>query len=341
MGQAAASDARNAVASRATEVVLERSGLRGPQTQHGAANRASNGAGARRGAPNNVIEGLASQASRQVFQAAAGSDLSRQTFEVAAAALVPIAANGYPRALRSTLAIRNEMLRKHRGDPFAAVSEVMAQDENLVEEAKEFLLVLVPYVGIPAGAVYPLWKQLRRACLVAALFGHDLQDPGVQTRILYAVAGTRAGASLAKAGLQKAAEVLWQIFARKAGLSKVAKMVPVGKVLTAFAELEGKSNQCMVEEFEGGGADVAEAAYGAVLDAEPTSADFVDLLREVGEQSLGQVVARGLEVAQEIARRDQQGNLAGVVQLANDFAQQRREARRERRDKMWAQMLTR
>jgi len=226
------------------------------------------------------------------------NQVSKLAFENTISSLVLVAGNGYPRALRSTLAIRNELLRRHHGDVEAAAQEVVNDSPTFIAEARQYLMVLVPEIGIPAMIVIALWSQLRKACLVAALFGHDLTNPDVQVRILYASAGSKVGASIAKAGLVKATEFLWAKVVAKAGLGSMAHMVPATAIVLALADIQDRVDQGVIEEFREGRRYLLESHYRPVLDAEPSFLDFMDLIREIGTQSLSETIAKGTELAQ-------------------------------------------
>merc|ERR1712194_243454 len=159
--------------------------------------------------------------------------------------------------------------------------------------------------GIPATIVNALWSQLRTACLVAALHGHDLRDPDVQVRVLHAAAGSKVGASLARAGLIKATEVLWEKVAARAGLQSIARMVPATAMVLAMADIQDRGSQGMIEEFREGRKYLLESHYRPVLDAEPSLMDFMDLIREIGAQSLTQAIAKGSELTQNAEEQAQ------------------------------------
>ncbi|CAK0869753.1 unnamed protein product, partial [Prorocentrum cordatum] len=205
-----------------------------------------------------------------------------EAFEAAAAALVPIAGSGYPAAIRSTLSVRNELLRKHLGNVEAAVREALDKEAEFAAEARCFLLVLVPDVGIPAAVAYSLWRQLRVACLLASLHGHDLRSPAVQARVLCAACGAQA---------------LWGQVARRVPGARALGALPVVGVVLALGQIRDMGADGMVREFQGGRAYLPPSAYSAELDPEPSLEGLLDLVREVGGQTLAQVADRGAALA--------------------------------------------
>ncbi|CAJ1356174.1 unnamed protein product [Effrenium voratum] len=202
-------------------------------------------------------------------------ELAQEVFLHATQALLLLAANGYPRAVRSTAARRNAELRRARGDQEAAAQ--LALEEDTTEEVKEFLLRLVPYFGLPAAVVYPLWKLLRKICLVASIFGHDLQQEAVQAAVLLAAAGLHS-AEAAQPRLEKALQALWKRLARGA-----VRAVPVGTVLGALVDLQGQAGELILAHFRKGS---KQQDYSAPLDPEPTLADFLQMLQQTGRQTL-------------------------------------------------------
>lgn len=214
--------------------------------------------------------------------------MAEQAFLKVAKQLVLLAVDGYPKALQSSISKRNKLLVKTNGDPEAAIQKVLnpSMDKSLQEEVKEFLLVLIPYVGVPAAIIYPLWKQLRRACVIASIYGHDLQSESVQSRILYDVAGVKAGSVAAIKVLEKAAQGLWVALA-----GPKAKIIPVGKICSSLADIEGKANKVMVDDFRQGAKEVTEEEYTAEIDEEPTLQEMAAVLKEKGQQTWDQVIS--------------------------------------------------
>lgn len=251
--------------------------------------------------------------------AAAGeaAEVGQEAFMNAAKALVAIAITGYPRAIVSTRSKRNSLLRRHFGDAEAAAREVMAKNCSFKDEAKHYLLALVPGVGIPAAVVYPLWIRLRRVCLVAALFGHDLQDDAVQAKIMYAAAGIEGGfqGHMANNTLQAAVQAVW-----RATAGPVTKFLPVGAVVGMFVGIEGRINEAVLRAFQDG-PGVTEVEYLLTLDQAPTMNEFMQLIKDGGVVTMEQVVIEGAKRA-GVNRAEEIGALAAAKQAASHLAMQ-------------------
>merc|ERR1712194_615273 len=99
--------------------------------------------------------------------------VNQENFEAGLEKLLELAINGYPRALQTIAARRNECLRRFKGDQDAAVDDAKDANNTWAQEAKETLFGIIPGIGLPLVLVRPIWKMLRRACLIAALLGHD------------------------------------------------------------------------------------------------------------------------------------------------------------------------
>ncbi|CAE7385978.1 unnamed protein product [Symbiodinium pilosum] len=175
----------------------------------------------------------------------------------------------------AALVTRNAALRCHGGDAEKAATDAFAEDST--EELQERLLRLVPVVGLPASVLYPLWRLLRRTCLVASLFGHDLQQEAVLAQVL-AAAGGLGSVPAAERRVETMAKALWQQMA-----GRWAKALPVASLITQILDLQGKGEQLVIQLFrEGPGVQ----DFSRELDAEPTLADVLQLLRDTGRQTL-------------------------------------------------------
>ncbi|CAE7577492.1 unnamed protein product [Symbiodinium natans] len=202
-------------------------------------------------------------------------EVGAEVFVQTVQALVALAAFGHPRAIRSTPARRNSALRQHKGDPEKAAAEAIEEDDSA--ELHERLLRLVPVIGLPASLLYPLWTLLRRTCLVASLFGHDLQQEAVLAEVLVA-AGGLGTVPAAERRLEIAAKAFWQ---RIAG--RWAKSLPVATLLSEILDVQGNAAKLVLQHFRNG-PGVQDFSQG--LDPEPTMADILQLLRDTGRQTL-------------------------------------------------------
>lgn len=201
--------------------------------------------------------------------------VTKENFEKAILKLLRLAIEGYPKALRSTPARRNEMLRRYNGNQEACVEEVKSASANMTEESKTWLLGLVPYIGLPATLLYPSWTMLRRVCLMASLFGLDLSLDRTQAKILHAFAGLR-GVPAAEFTVEFAVQAVWTTFA-----GPVAGMVPVGTLVSKVANVEGHVVDMVGRDtFGQDQRQLAAEEYQDELDPEPTLKDYADLAME-------------------------------------------------------------
>ncbi|CAK0869750.1 unnamed protein product, partial [Prorocentrum cordatum] len=118
----------------------------------------------------------------------------------------------------------------------------------------------------------------------------DLEGPAERTL-------SKAAASLARAGLAGAAEALWGQVARRVPGARALGALPVVGVVLALGQIRDMGADGMVREFQGGRAYLPPSAYSAELDPEPSLEGLLDLVREVGGQTLAQVADRGAALA--------------------------------------------
>eukprot|EP00928_Gymnodinium_smaydae_P006506 TRINITY_DN12310_c0_g1_i1.p1 TRINITY_DN12310_c0_g1~~TRINITY_DN12310_c0_g1_i1.p1 ORF type:complete len:343 (+),score=91.88 TRINITY_DN12310_c0_g1_i1:64-1092(+) len=201
-------------------------------------------------------------------------EISKEKFMVALKKVLVLAIDGYPRALRSTLSKRNELLRLHGGDQDSAAEDIKAQAADVKEETKTWLIGCVPFVGLPAKVLYPAWRALRRVALLAGTFGLDLDADVTRAKILHAFAGLR-GAALGEFALEAAVQLVWSTFAGPAAF------LPVGVLASKVANVEGIVMTSVGREtFAEDRRPVTPEEYEQELDAEPTSEDYLGLCRD-------------------------------------------------------------
>jgi len=225
-------------------------------------------------------------------------EISKEAFEKGIQKLLNLTIEGYPRAVRSTAANRNMLLRRFSGDQDESVEEVKRQAANITEEAKTWLLGLVPYVGLPGAVLYPSWRLLRRVCVLAGLYGHDLDLPETRAKILHVFGGLRA-VPVAEFAVEHAVQVVWSTL-----VGPVAAVVPVGTLVSKIANVEGKVMGIIGQEtFSEGRQTVPEEVYMQELDPEPNHHDYAALAKDGAEYALVKAWALGGE-AVAIARDD-------------------------------------
>jgi atypical dual specificity phosphatase len=91
--------------------------------------------------------------------------------------------------VESTLSRRNRYLREYEGNQEAATEAAITRNHSLIRRFKIAASSGIPFVGTPTSYSISLWHQLREIALIAAIHGHDLQDPYVKLKILSALAG--------------------------------------------------------------------------------------------------------------------------------------------------------
>ena len=89
--------------------------------------------------------------------------------------------------IQSTLERRNRYLRECQGDQELAIKTSMERNHGMKRSLKTMAAGFIPFVGAPTSYSITLWHQLREIALIAALHGHDLNDPQVRTEILGAL----------------------------------------------------------------------------------------------------------------------------------------------------------
>jgi len=213
------------------------------------------------------------EAAREEIEKA--KEISKEVFMLGLQRLLNLAIEGYPRAVRSTVGRRNELLRRCGGDQDAAVERIADSAAKLSEEGKTWVLGLVPFVGLPSSILYPTWTLLRRVCLVASTYGHDLKDESVRAKILGIFAKMRS-VPVAEYTLECAVQAVWVAFAGPA-----ANFIPVGALVSKVANVEGHVLGMLGKEtFEEGRRLVPEADYLLELDPEPGVNDYVELAKD-------------------------------------------------------------
>lgn len=250
------------------------------------------------------------------------NEVDEKQFSESLTSLVKVAATGYPKALRSTYAKRNELLRKHKGDMEAAAAEVKGKGNSLSTEVKDMMLSLIPYVGLPVSVLKPMWRELRRGCLIAAVYGHDLSKEETQARVLMTLGVAQGGEKMKEKSLELAIKFFWSALCKKCGFG-LARKLPVGK-LVAVLDFEEKARQAMVVEFQKDQVQLDESAYVDELDPRPTNKEFLELLKDKGELSLHTVTDKAtsllsLTKTQDLLKQKGQSALHQVEDKAKDL----------------------
>ena len=147
---------------------------------------------------------------------------------------------------------RNVLLTRNGGEVEGAL-RMVAHKGLLTDTLPGLAASSIPFVGIAYNMIHPVWEQMRAVCLIAALYGHDIEkDEEVQEQILICVMGDRAEAKAkGKKGVAgkvagKAADKLAQHVASKFAAKQASAMAicsgPVAPILNAMVS-EGMSKE--------------------------------------------------------------------------------------------------
>jgi hypothetical protein len=88
--------------------------------------------------------------------------------------------------IEPTVVRRNVLLTVHEGDVDAALGAVGKQ-YLLTGKLSKAAAASVPLVGLAYSTIGPLWDKMRDTCVIAAIYGHDIEDDEVQGRIFQCV----------------------------------------------------------------------------------------------------------------------------------------------------------
>lgn len=230
-------------------------------------------------------------------------EITKEAFLEGMLKLVNLSIEGYPRAVRSIMAKRNELLRKYMGDAEKAKDSVQAAAAKIKEEAKTWMLGLVPFIGLPATVIWPTWKMLRRVCLMAGIYGHDVMDKDTKAKIISVFGGLRS-VPAGEYALETAVQMTWTVIA-----GPVAGVIPVGVLVGKVSNFEGHLTSHLAKEtFTEGQTAVPPEVYNQELDLEPTTGDYMALAKDAGGYALISAWEGGkgaLEIAWDEERRNE------------------------------------
>lgn len=91
--------------------------------------------------------------------------------------------------VQSTVQRRDRYLSEFKGDPVAATEAAIARNHSIFRKCKIMATNAIPFIGMPTSQSISLWHQLREIALIAAINGHDVNDPQVQLKILSCLVG--------------------------------------------------------------------------------------------------------------------------------------------------------
>ncbi|MCB1082187.1 MAG: dual specificity protein phosphatase family protein [Chlamydiia bacterium] len=155
--------------------------------------------------------------------------------------------------IQSTEMRRNRYLREWRGNQDEAVKAAIDRNHGMARSLKTHAASALPVVGDPLHYSLTLWYQLREIALIAALYGHNIEDPIVQKQILLCLVG---------GNLQKAPAEAIDILARKiaaeivkrAVSSTISAGVPTHLIYNYLTNNSAKVSTHAIETFGGANA---------------------------------------------------------------------------------------
>eukprot|EP00928_Gymnodinium_smaydae_P062314 TRINITY_DN46210_c0_g1_i1.p1 TRINITY_DN46210_c0_g1~~TRINITY_DN46210_c0_g1_i1.p1 ORF type:complete len:279 (-),score=81.48 TRINITY_DN46210_c0_g1_i1:90-926(-) len=205
--------------------------------------------------------------------------------------MLTLAINGKPGVIRSARASRNALLRETNGDADAAAQLIISSEDYYQDEVRSFLLPFIkfdiPGVGFPEALVVTSWMEMRRICVIASLFGHDLHCDRVQGRVLLATAGMRSFDIMAVEHVVPwALDQLWAALCTAAAVP-IASVLPVGSIITGLLKLNDKATTMIViKQFKEDATPVPKSEWEQELEPQYVLADAMKLLWKEGKQSL-------------------------------------------------------
>eukprot|EP00928_Gymnodinium_smaydae_P064713 TRINITY_DN47988_c0_g1_i1.p1 TRINITY_DN47988_c0_g1~~TRINITY_DN47988_c0_g1_i1.p1 ORF type:complete len:293 (-),score=60.29 TRINITY_DN47988_c0_g1_i1:172-987(-) len=129
-------------------------------------------------------------------KADANGKITKQGWRSPMEQVLDVAICGYPGYTRPAKAEACDLLREHRGNADAAVLSIKSSDSFYVAEITALLQPHVPFkLVVPDTDIFPkslaiaTYVELRHISIIAAIYGHDLQDDKVRGRIIMAAAG--------------------------------------------------------------------------------------------------------------------------------------------------------
>ena len=138
----------------------------------------------------------------------------------------------------------SDLLRKTSGDIEKAVR--LAADDELspgrLRLLLDFLLRQIPFVGLPVSFLSQTLSNLRSAATVAALYGHDLQQPRTQHELLWCLVPSSSGGAAdttTEAARAVAQALVGAVVARATGLGFASDLVNLGGSLIQTSADDG------------------------------------------------------------------------------------------------------
>lgn len=152
--------------------------------------------------------------------------------------------------VQSTLERRNRYLRECRGNQDEAVKTSIERNHGMMRRLKILAANAIPVVGGATSYSITLWHQLREIALIAALHGHDLNDPDVQKKILLCLIGGNLQKVPAEAVDILARKVAKEIIKRAIG-NTISVGIPTHLIFNYITDNSAKVSTHAIETFGG------------------------------------------------------------------------------------------
>lgn len=152
--------------------------------------------------------------------------------------------------IQSTKERRDRYLRECRGNQEEAVKTSIDRNHGMMRRLKTLAVGAVPVVGGATSYSITLWHQLREIALIAALHGHDLNDPDIQKKILLCLVGGNIQKVPAEAVDLLARRVAKEIIKRAIG-SSISIGIPTHLIFNYLTDNSAKVSTHAIETFGG------------------------------------------------------------------------------------------
>ncbi len=193
----------------------------------------------------------------------------------------------------STIDRRNVLLTRNDGDVNRSLGMVTSKG-LLTERMPGLAASSLPFVGVAYNMINPVWEQMRAVCLVAALYGHDVEnDEDMKAQVLTCVMGDRAemkakgskkgmGDKAAKAAMDKLTESMGRKFATQQASALAICSGPIAPVLGAMTgaamnKATSVSTEYAIEYFHAGSRVIPEEEWKLNLKTSVSAVQRLDM----------------------------------------------------------------
>eukprot|EP01047_Picozoa_sp_COSAG01_P020277 COSAG01_NODE_1149_length_11506_cov_141.610049_6_plen_968_part_00 len=141
-------------------------------------------------------------------------------------------------AVDPTIVRRNYLLVAQHGDLEKSLAMV-SHRQLLIEVIPNLMMSAVPFAGAAYAMIEPVWAQLRDVCLIAALYGHDLQEEDVQAAVLDCAVGEHSDHVQLQRERHQHADKKWKVASSVDALAKKMATKFASNSATAMAVCSG------------------------------------------------------------------------------------------------------